>query len=108
MIPLHLWPVLPSIRGSALLQAAHRARSCRPEIPTSLPAVFLPAAWQSARAHPGQLGQRQPPEGCASAAIGAIDVDIAMGEITGPDLGLAPPHADVRLNRNLTALHVGH
>ena len=31
-----------------------------------------------------------------------------MGEITGPDLGLAPPHAHIGFNHDLPPLHVGH
>src|SRR4029078_6474066 len=43
-----------------------------------------------------------------SAAIGAVDVDVAMGEIAGPYRGAARAHADIRFDDDRAALHMGH
>src|SRR6185312_6715949 len=43
-----------------------------------------------------------------SAAIRAIDVDVAMRQVTAPDRCLFPPDAGIDLDVDVTALHVRH
>src|SRR6187402_1128017 len=44
---------------------------------------------------------------CPSASVVAVDGDIFLGQVAGPDRGLAAPNADIGADTDVLALHVG-